>query len=146
MDRALYDSLKRWQQLSYELDFNVLFTKRGELLLASSVDVDLAQREAFKLHRRHGLNVELLDHDQVRELCPAIAPDMIVGGLFQTDAGNAHHDAAIRAFGAAANRHGVEVHPYTTATGIAVEAGAVTAVHTTRGAMSTRVVVDAAGG
>ncbi len=140
------DSLKRWQRLSDELDFNVLFTKRGELLLASTPDVDHKQRDAYGLHRHYGLSVELLDHNQVRELCPAIAPEMIVGGLLQTDAGNAHHDAAVWAYGAAAHRHGVEVHPYTTVTDVTVESGAVTAIHTTKGTFSTPVVVDAAGG
>ncbi len=140
------DSLRRWQTLSAELDFNVLFTSAGYLSLASTPDAFEAARRNVTLQRRHGLRVELLGHDAVRDLCPEMAPRMIAGGVLQTDAGFAHHDATLWAYAQAAARRGVEIHPYTTATAIGVEGGAVRSVTTDRGELSTRVVVDAAGG
>jgi len=144
---GLFDaSLRRWHALSAELDFNVLFTPAGYLLLASTPKAVEAARRNVDLQRRHGLHVELLDHDQVRRLCPEMAPEMIAGGVLQTDAGFAHHDATLWAYAQAAARLGVEIHPYTTVTAIGVAGGAVTSVTTDRGAVSTPVVVDAAGG
>ena len=140
------DSLRRWHGLSAELDFNVLFTPAGYLLLASTCEAREAQGQTVDLQRRHGLHVELLDHGQVRELCPAMAPEMVAGGILQTDAGFAHHDATVWAYARAAAREGVEIHPYTTVTALEVDAGAVRSVTTDRGTISTRVVVDAAGG
>jgi sarcosine oxidase subunit beta len=144
---GLFDeSLRRWQTLSAELNFNVLFTKAGYLLLASTPEAFAAQQHGVALQRRHGLHVELLDHNEVRRLCPDMAPEMIVGGILQSDAGFAHHDAVLWAYVQAAARLGVEIHPYTTVTAIATANDAVSSVTTDRGRVSTPVVVDAAGG
>jgi len=140
------DSLRRWQTLSAELDFNVLFTRAGYLLLASTEEALAAARRNLALQRRHGLHVDLLGHDEVRRLCPEMAPEMIAGGIVQHDAGFAHHDATVWAYAQAAARLGVEIHPYTRVTAIGVAGGAVTSVTTDRGVISTPVVVDAAGG
>ncbi len=144
---GLFDqSLRRWHTLSAELDFSVLFTPAGYLLLASTPEALEAARRNVATQRRHGLHVELLDHEQVSRLCPEMAPDMIAGGVLQRDAGFAHHDATLWAYARGAARLGVEIHPYTTATAIEVRGGAVRAVATDRGRICTPVVVDAAGG
>jgi glycine/D-amino acid oxidase-like deaminating enzyme len=140
------DSLRRWQTLSAELDFNVLFTRAGYLVLASTESAVAACARNVQLQRRHGLHVELLGCDDVLRRCPALDPDMVAGGVFQRDAGFAHHDATLWAYAQAAARRGVEIHPSTTVTGIEVTGGAVRAVATDRGRVSTGVVVDAAGG
>jgi sarcosine oxidase, subunit beta len=140
------DSLRRWQTLSAELDFNVLFTRAGYLLLASTPEALAVARRNVELQRRHGLHVVLVGHDDVRRLCPEMAPGMIAGGILQLDAGFAHHDATLWAYAQAAARLGVEIHPYTTVTAIGVAGDAVRSVTTDRGEVTTRVVVDAAGG
>jgi sarcosine oxidase subunit beta len=140
------DSLRRWQGLSAELDFNVLFTRAGYLLLASTAEAFAASERNLAVQRRHGLRVEMLGHDDVRRLCPEMAPEMIAGGIVQHDAGFAHHDAAVWAYAQAAARLGVEIHPYTSVTAIGVAGGVVASVTTDRGVISTPVVVDAAGG
>lgn len=140
------DSLRRWQALSAELDFNVLFTQAGYLLLASTPEALAAAGRNLDVQRRHGLRVDLLGQDDVRRLCPEMAPGMIAGGILQRDAGFAHHDATLWAYARAAAARGVEIHPYTTVTGIGVASDAVRSVTTSRGEISTRVVVDAAGG
>jgi len=140
------DSLRRWQTLSAELDFNVLFTRAGYLLLASTDAACEAGARNVVLQRRHGLHVELLGHDEVRALCPEMSPEMVAGGILQTDAGFAHHDATLWAYAQAAARRGVEIHPYTTVTGFGVAGDAVRSVASSRGEISTDVVVNASGG
>jgi len=105
------DSLRRWQRLSAELDFNVLFTRAGYLLLASNEDGLRTLATAFQLQCSFGLNVKLLNADEVLELCPELAPDMVVGAILQTDAGFAHHDATVWAYANGAARLGAEIHP-----------------------------------
>jgi len=140
------DSLRRWQTLSAELDFNVLFTRAGYLLLASTPEAFAGARRNLEIQRAHGLGVELLGPDDVKRLCPEMAPEMIAGGIVQHDAGFAHHDATVWAYARAAARLGVELHPYTTVTAIGIAGDAVRSVTTDRGVISTPVVVDAAGG
>jgi heterotetrameric sarcosine oxidase beta subunit len=140
------DSLQRWRTLSAELDFNVLFTPSGYLVLAGS-DEELA---AFRGHvrRQHesGLRTRLLDAAETREAAPALASGLARGAMYQPDAGFAHHDAVVWAYAAAASRLGAEIHPYTEVTGVETSAGAVTGVSTPRGHVAAPFVVDAAGG
>ncbi len=139
-------SLRKWHGLSAELDFNVLFTPAGYLVLASDASAFDRCRLAAERQRELGIRTELLDARSVRRAVPALNPDLVAGGLFQRDGGFAHHDAVVWGYLRAAARLGVEVHPYVTATGIRVGSGRVTGVDTTRGAISTPIVVDAAGG
>lgn len=144
---TLFDiSLRKWHRLSAELDFNVLFTPAGYLVLASNeADLDRCRLAAGR-HRELGIRTELLDTRSIREAVPALNPALAAGGLFQGDGGFAHHDAVVWGYLRAAARHGVEVHPFTTATGIRVASARVTGVDTTRGMISTPIVVNAAGG
>ena len=75
------ESLRRWQTLSAELEFNVLFTPAGYLVLASTPELAEAQRRY--VHRQHelGLRTEVLSAARVRDLCPALNPDLVAGGI-----------------------------------------------------------------
>jgi sarcosine oxidase subunit beta len=141
-----HESLKRWHTLSAELDFNVLFTPAGYVVLGSTQAEMDAYAGHVALQQRMGLRTELLQAEAVRELAPALAPELVVGAMYQPDAGFAHHDAVVWAYARAAARLGAEIHPYTEVLGIDVARGAVTGVLTSRGPIATRVVVDAAGG
>lgn len=144
---TLFDiSLRKWHNLSAELDFNVLFTPAGYLVVASN-ETDLERcRDAAEHHREFAIRTELLDATSILKSAPALNPDIVVGGLFQRDGGFAHHDAVVWGYLRAAARLGVEIHPFTTVTGIRIDSGRVTGVETTRGAISTPTVIDAAGG
>ncbi|MDX6532508.1 MAG: hypothetical protein QOF68_252 [Gaiellales bacterium] len=139
-------SLRRWHALSDALDFNVLFTPAGYLVLASTDEHLERGRRAAARQRELGIPTRIVSEQEVRELAPALNPELIRGGVFQADAGFAHHDAVVWGYARAAARLGVEIHPFTTVTGIAVTAGRVAGVETTRGSISTSLVVDAAGG
>jgi len=142
----LFDkSLQLWEPLSAELDFNVMFTRNGYLVLASTPD----EREACRTHIRRqkelGLNVRLTEADEVTRLIPALNPQLATGGILQLNGGFARHDAVVWAYARAARRLGVDIWPYTEVTDIGVASGAVTGVRTTRGDVETRTVVNAAG-
>lgn len=140
------DSLRRWHVLSAELDFNVLFTAAGYLVLAATPEELAAFRGHARLQHQHGLRTRVLGAGELHEVVPSLAPDLGLGGVYQKDAGFAHHDAVVWAYASAAARRGVEVHPFTEVTGVETRGGAVAGVRTSRGRVSTPLVVDAAGG
>jgi heterotetrameric sarcosine oxidase beta subunit len=143
----LFDaSLRRWHDLSVELDFNVLFTQAGYLVVATTEDELARCAEGAASQRRLGVASELIGAREVAELAPEIDPAVVAGGVFQEQGGYAHHDAAVWGYARAASRQGAEVHPSTRVTAIEVRAGRVSGVATSRGNVATRVVVDAAGG
>lgn len=152
--RLFDESLRRWQTLSAELDFNVLFTPAGYLVLASTPEFADAQRGYIGRQHEHGLHTELLDAKQVLELCPELNPELVAGGILQRDAGFAHHDACVWGYAQAAARRGVEIHPYTTVTGLYVTGGRVRGVSALKAsaargsavAIAAPLVVDAGGG
>jgi heterotetrameric sarcosine oxidase beta subunit len=152
---GLFDeSLRRWQTLSRELEFNVLFTRTGYLMLASTPEVAEAQRGYVDRHREYGLDTALLGAEQVRELCPALNPELVLGGILQHDGGFAHHDACVWGYAQAAARRGVEIHPYTTVTGVFVTGSRVRGVSALKASaardsavtVAAPLVVNAAGG
>jgi heterotetrameric sarcosine oxidase beta subunit len=143
---TLFDaSLKRWHQLSRELDFNVLFNPSGYLVLASTDEQYARCRADVEAQARFGLRTELLDQQAVLDRVPALNPDAVVGAVLQPAAGFAHHDAAVWGYARAAARLGVEVHPGVEVLGVTLRAGRAVGVMTSAHSISAPVVVNAAG-
>jgi len=139
-------SMQLWETLSSELDFNVMYTRCGYLVLASSQKkFELCRADVNTQHTYH-LKTELLDIKSVKKLIPALSPEMISGGVFQTNGGFARHDAVVWAYARASKRFKVDIFPYTGVTGIRVEHGAVKSVETSKGQLGTNLVINAAGG
>jgi len=136
-------SLQLWEQLSHELNYNVMFSQRGVLNLAhSDAQLDGYARRGNAM-RLNGIDAELLTVEQVRALAPMCdfsdtARFPIHGGLFQPRGGTARHDAVAWGFARAADRLGVDIIQNCEVTGIDVEQGRVTGVQTTRGAIKTQ--------
>ncbi|MBW1867414.1 MAG: FAD-dependent oxidoreductase [Deltaproteobacteria bacterium] len=139
-------SLQLWETLSSELDFNVMFTRCGYLVLASSRKEFEVCRTNVNTQHTYDLKTELLDAKSVKKLIPALNPEMISGGAFQTNGGFARHDAVVWAYARASKRFKVNIFPYTEVTGIRIEHGAVKSVETSKGQIGTNMVVNAAGG
>jgi sarcosine oxidase subunit beta len=135
-----------WETLSQELDFNVMFNRRGYLVLASTSEELALCQSSLELQETFGLKTRLLDDIDVRKLVPALNPEMAAGGVLQPDAGFARHDALVWAYGRAARRMGVDIFSFTEVTGIGVEDGRIKNVTTTPGRIETPTVVNAAGG
>ena len=143
-------SMKLWEGLEQDLNYNTMVSQRGVLNLYHS-DV---QRDAFARRgnamRLHGVDAELLDRDEVRALVPYLDFDNarfpIHGGLLQRRGGTARHDAVVWGYARAADARGVDIVQNCEATGIRVSNGRVSTPETTRGAISSDKVALAVAG
>ncbi len=150
---ALYDhALKLWEGLSAELNYNVMFSQRGVLMLAHNVHDEQVFRRHVHANRLNGVDNEWLTPEQAKAFCPPlnIAPGMrhaVTGGALQRRGGTARHDAVAWGYARAASALGVDIIQNCEVTGIDRDAsGRVSGVQTTRGPIATkRVGVVAAG-
>jgi len=143
--RLYHTSLQLWERLSAELDFNVMFSRSGYLVLATTP----AELESYRPHvdtqQRFGLNSRILNAHEVRRLIPALNRELAAGGIFQPEAGSARHDAVVWAYARAARRLGADIFPFTEVTDVVVRSGEIDGVKTSNGDIRTRTVVNAAG-
>jgi sarcosine oxidase subunit beta len=139
-------SLQLWETLASELDFNVMYTRCGYLILASTPNEFELCRTNVKTQESFGLKTELLTSKDVRRLIPAINPEMAAGGVLQKNGGFARHDAVVWAYARSAKRLKVDIFPFTEVTDVRIESGRIKSVATTQGEFGTDRVVNAAGG
>jgi heterotetrameric sarcosine oxidase beta subunit len=144
-------SLKLWETLSQELDFNVMFSRRGVLNLAhSKAQMDGYARRGNAM-RLNGIDAELLSREQVLKLVPLLdgsprARFPIEGGLWQGRGGTARHDAVAWGFARAADAQGVDIVENCEVTGFLRTGDRITGVETGRGAIAAgRVGIAVAG-
>ena len=132
-------SLKMWEGMEAELNYNVMHSQRGILNLFHSD----GQRDAFARRGNQmaaqGDDAILLDTKGVREVLPYLNYDQgrfpIYGALWHKRGGTARHDAVAWGYARAADRLGVDLIQHCEVTGIDVEGGRVAGVQTTRGAI-----------
>jgi len=149
---ALYDhALKLWEGLAQALNYNVMFSQRGVMMLAHTVhDVQVVKRHVFA-NRASGVDNEWLSPEEAKAFCPPlnIGPIRypVLGAALQRRGGVARHDAVAWGFARAADALGVDIVENCAVTGILRDsAGAVAGVETTRGPIrAARVGVAAAG-
>ncbi len=150
---ALYDhALKMWEGLSQELNYNVMFSQRGVMMLAHNIhDVQVFKRHVHA-NRINGVDNEWLTPEEAKAFCPPlnIEPNMrypVLGAALQRRGGTARHDAVAWGYARAADALGVDIIENCEVTGIRRDAsGAVSGVETTRGFIaSKRIGVSAAG-
>ncbi len=150
---ALYDhAVKMWGELSQVLNYNVMFSPRGVMMLAHTVhDVQVFKRHVHA-NRCAGVDNEWLEPEQAKAFCPPlnIGSDIrypVLGAALQRRGGTARHDAVAWGYARAADALGVDIIENCEVTGIRRDsAGAVEALETSRGLIRTRKVgVSAAG-
>ena len=149
---ALYDhSVQLWESLSQVLNYNVMFSQRGVMMLAHTVhDVQVSQRHVHA-NRANGVDNEWLTPQEARTRCPLLKIDDIrypvLGAAYQRRGGTARHDAVAWGFARAADALGVDIIENCEVLGIERDAsGAACAVETTRGVIrAPRIGVSAAG-
>jgi sarcosine oxidase subunit beta len=143
-------SMKLWEGLERETNYNSMVSQRGVLNLYHSD----AQRDAYARRgnamRLHGVDAELLDQAGVRRLVPFLDFDNarfpIQGGLYQARGGTARHDAVNWGYARGADQRGVDIVQGCEVTGFLIENGRVAGVETTRGPIrAKRVGVAVAG-
>jgi sarcosine oxidase subunit beta len=136
---AIYEhSLKLWEGLAEELNFNLMFSQRGVLNLAHNLHDVREGRRRVEANRRNGVDAEWLSPDAVKALCPpiSISPTVrypVLGATLQRRAGVARHDAVAWGYARAADARGVDLIENCEVTGFRMEAGGVVGIETTRG-------------
>ena len=148
----LYEkSLKMWERLSQELNYNVMFSQRGVLNLGHSLQDmrDISRR--VNSNRLNGIDAEILTAEQVKAMVPIINSSLnarypILGASLQRRAGTARHDAVAWGFARAADACGVDIIQECEVTGIRRENGQVLGVDTVKGFISAKKVGVVAAG
>ena len=148
----LYDfSLQLYEGLSQALNFNIMLSQRGLVLLAHSRhDLDAMSRWANAM-RMNGIAAELLTRDEVGALAPALdlSPEArlpVLGGFIQRRGGTARHDAVAWGYARAASALGVDIIQNCEVVDFIKEGDAVVGVNTNRGRIrADRVGIAAAG-
>jgi sarcosine oxidase subunit beta len=134
---AFYEhSLRLYESLSGELNFNVMLSQRGVLELAHSHDELEIQRRWANAMTLNGVDSEMLDRNAVRRLVPALDVDArlpVIGGFIQRRGGIARHDAVAWAYARGAAATGVDLLQGCEVTGFELAGGVVQAVTTSRG-------------
>ncbi|TIM12315.1 MAG: sarcosine oxidase subunit beta [Mesorhizobium sp.] len=144
-------SMKLWENLSHDLNYNVMFSQRGCLNLAhtpAQLD-DFARRGNAMRHL--GVDAELMTTAEIARLVPALdvsatARFPIVGGLMQRRAGTARHDAVAWGYARGADRRGVDIIENCEVTGFLRDGERISGVTTSRGEVRARKVAVAVAG
>jgi heterotetrameric sarcosine oxidase beta subunit len=131
-------SLKLWEGLSHTLNYNVMLSQRGQIVLAHGPSqLDVLARKG-NIMRLNGIDAELLDRADVMRILPYLdySADTrfpIYGGLLQRRAGTARHDAVAWGYARAADRLGVDIIENCEVTGFSTVGNRITGVRTNRG-------------
>ena len=135
----LYEmSMRLWEGLSQDLNYNVMFSQRGVYNLGHSLQDMRDIERRVNANRLNGIDAEVLGAAEVKKAIPCIdtspaARYPILGASLQRRAGVARHDAVAWGFARAADALGVDIIEQCEVTGIDVRGGTVTGVETTRG-------------
>ena len=145
------ESVKLWQDLSNEFNYNVMMENRGQLTLAHSDAAIRSFRWRAEVNQHMGVRSELIDRQQIAEMVPNLnmSEDSrfpIMAGLWHADGATARHDAVAWGYAKGACERGVELHQLTEVEDIEVTGGRVTAVKTNRGRIECGCVVQAVAG
>jgi sarcosine oxidase subunit beta len=149
---AIYEhSLKLWEGLPEELEYDFLFSQRGVMNLAHTLQDVRDSVRRVSANKLNGIDADWLDAKQVKELCPIInISDKIrypvLGATFQPRGGIAKHDHVAWAFARKADEMGVDLIQNCEVTGFVKDGNRVVGVTTSRGTIATeKVGLSAAG-
>ncbi len=145
------ESLKLYEGLAKELNFNILFNQMGRLDLGHTDAAVYGLRMRTEFNRLLGVDSRLVGPKEVKDLVPPIdlregRPFPILGALYHPPCGVVRHDAVVWGFARGANNGGVELHPFTEVIGIDRTNGRVSGVETSRGFVQADTVLSATAG
>jgi sarcosine oxidase subunit beta len=147
-----YDrSVKLYEALASELNFNVMFSQRGHLTLAHNDSSLRTMRWRAEVNKLQGVDSEVIGPAEIKSLVPYMDVSAqtrypILGALYHPPGGIIRHDAVNWGYARGADARGVEIHEYTEVVGIDVEDGKVRGVRTSRGCISTPTVLNCTAG
>jgi sarcosine oxidase subunit beta len=138
---AFYEhSLQLYETLADDLNFNIMFSQRGNLELSHSLEELEMNRRWATAMSMNGIDSELLGQDDIRKMVPILNLDCrfpVVGGFIQRRAGIARHDAVNWAFARAAAAAGVHIIQQCEVSGFRTDDSRILAVETNRGLIGT---------
>ena len=144
------ESVRLFENLSNEFDFNIMYSGRGQLTLAHTDATVRAFRQRAEVNKHFGGRTEMIDRQQIRELVPSLNLDPghipVLAGLWHIDGATARHDAVAWGYAKGAAKRGVEIHQLTEVQDFVVENERIRAVKTNRGTIACGCVVQAVAG
>jgi len=147
-----YDrSVKLYETLSVDLNFNAMFAQRGHLTLAHNDSSLRTMRWRAEVNKLEGVDSEVIGPEEIKKLVPFMdtSEDVrypILGALYHPPGGIIRHDAVVWGYARGADAHGVHIHQNTEVTGIDVADGRVRGVRTNQGDIKTNTVVNCTAG
>ena len=148
---AIYDkSLKLYEGLSQDLNYNVMFSPRGLMMLAQTEHEVRGYKRTAHANHLQGVTTEWIEPARVKQLVPIMNIDgpryPVLGALYQPRGGTARHDAVAWGYARACSAMGMDIIQNCEVTGIHSTNGAVTGVTTNRGEIGCdKLVLVAAG-
>ena len=135
---ALYEkSRSLYETMSQDLNYNVMFSPRGVLMLAQTEHERRGYLRTAHANALQGIETRFIGPDEVREICPIINVEgpryPVLGGLWQARGGTARHDAVAWGYARACSDMGMDIVEQCEVTGVRSAGGKVTGVQTTRG-------------
>ncbi len=135
---AIYEKARGlYETLSQDLNYNVMFSPRGLLMLAQTEHEVKGYRRTVHANLSQGVETEWIGPDRVKDLVPMIRLDgpryPVLGALYQPRGGTARHDAVAWGYARACSAMGIDILQNCEVTGIDQAGGRVTGVQTTRG-------------
>src|SRR5207344_1710514 len=140
------ESVKLYEKLSAELDFNLMFSQHGHFTLAHSDRSLVVQHERAEVNKLLGIDSRVIDRDEVKRLCPqiSISEDVtwpILGALYHPPGGIIRHDAVVWGYAKHVGKAGIDIHQGVEVTGFDVRDGRCHGVKTNQGDISAGVVL-----
>lgn len=145
------ESVKLYERLAGELDYNLMFSQQGHLTLAHTDRGITTLRERAEVNKLLGVDSRLIYREEIASLVPGL--DMserqhqpILAALYHPPGGIIRHDAVVWGYARGVDRQNIHIHPFTEVTSIERKNGRVEGVATNRGTIATRTVVNATAG
>jgi sarcosine oxidase subunit beta len=145
-------SVKLYERLSADLDFNLMFSQHGHFTLAHSDRSLVVQTERAEVNKLLGIDSRVIDAAEVKKLCPEINISRegvtwpILGALYHPPGGIIRHDAVVWGYAKQVCRTDIEIHQGVEVTGFDVSGGRLHGVKTSQGDISCGVVLNATAG
>ena len=138
---AIYEkSRSLYETLSQELNYNVMFSPRGVMMLAQTQHEVRGYKRTAEANALQGVETEFISPARVKELCPIIHIDgpryPVLGALWQARGGTARHDAVAWGYARACADMGMDIIEQCEVKGVHSANGRVSGVETTRGTIA----------
>ena len=138
---AIYEKARSlYEDLSQDLNYNIMFSPRGVMMLAQTEHEKRGYLRTVHANRAQGVATEFIGPAEIKRRLPIINIDgpryPVLGALWQARGGTARHDAVAWGYARKCAAMGVDIIQQTEVTGVDVQAGKVTGVETTKGAIA----------